>query len=162
MFSASLRDIKKLSEWAHLEETEIIHPKYDEQLSLIYYALGMDTRHPFTYHANNHRDAAGNVGIGCRVVGELREDREYINSGMCSTFDRMVMAGRHDTSLMLELCELSGKVLDFKSFFTENEVDESEREVWPSWLTEGDYEPALQAINDLNETIKAVRGLNIN
>lgn len=158
MRSCSLRDIKRVPKFSHLSELELVKPKYDEQLIPVLYALGMDTNQPMQYLANNMRDYAGETGVGIRIVGELRTDREFINSGMCNTIERIILSGQTDVSLMMELVSLMAHTLDFKAFFDENEVDESEHEDLPLCLTEPNWKDTAETIDALNNAILQIRG----
>lgn len=159
MRSIALADIiKNVPEFNGFTELELVKPKYDKLLVPIYSALGLDTNKPFTYYANNLRFWSGGTGVGIRAVGELKTDREFINSPMCNVIERIIISGNTDTSLMLELVNLMCHTLNFKAFFSENEEDESEHEAWPPILTEPNWKDTAEQIAALEEYILNVRG----
>lgn len=148
--SLSFRDLLKFPALSGYKELQLALPEMDNTIEPYVYALGIDTREPVEYVANNHRDLSNGTGIGIRVVGEIRRDSAYINSPLCDLIDRIIVAGIKDASLAEEMENLTKQVSNAVAF-AEEDIDFAD-------LYEDNYEVAEMEIKSLNNFILTVRG----
>jgi len=112
--SLSFRDLLKIPALSGYKEIELVSPKMDHIVAPWVHVLGIDTNFPVEYMANIHRDMSGKVDAGYRVVGEVRTDDAYLNSGLCDQVERIIIAGKFDMSLARELAELMNQTVSIK------------------------------------------------
>lgn len=149
----SYRDILTIPEFKGIREIDLLHPSMDEKVKQYLWEMGIDTRLPIGVTANLHRDLNNKVGVGYLYCGEMRRDREYINSPWCSLVERVSIAYSKDFSLGQELVQLMNRTFDAKAL---SETDEKEWE--EEFQVDEDFEKNSQLIATLLAVRDSVRG----
>jgi hypothetical protein len=154
------RDLQLITELANLTELEMLHPSNDKLMESYLGKLGFDTDYAIQYVPNNYRDMRDKVGVGFRAIGELQINRAFINSYLCSTMERVAATSYHDRSLTVELANLMGGALDFKSF-SEGGVEEDEGQFFQE-LLDPDWKMIANQIKVLTDLRDKIRGPSTN
>lgn len=149
----SFRDLKLIPELSSLSEYQMLHPKNDAVVNKYLGQLGFNMNAAIQYIPAKHRDMQGNVGIGYRAVGEITQSRDFINSPLCSTIERLIAASLKDMSLTAELSKLLGNSVEFT---TEDAIDEDDSYP-PEWV-EPDYKKVEEQIKEMVAYRDVVRG----
>lgn len=161
----SMRDILKIPELSKYNEVELINPDMDKILKPWLWQLGYDTEYEWEYIPSKHRDLTGKVAIGFQVSGEISLRREFINSPMCNTTERIAATGYHDPSLTRELSSMQGSKVDYNHL---SEVDGDEEDEFGDTLVlkgpdkegvEEDYEWVSLQIRQLEVLRDTIRGV---
>lgn len=161
MIAWSVSDLRRITELSKYSEQELVRIENDELMQKYLYKLGMDCYdYAFIYTANKHRNLAGEVVTGYRVVGELRIDSNFRDSWMAGVTERLIISSYSDPSFMKEIAELAWKQRDFQEYLNDSDsidYDESralfhESQLEPDWLEQE------AIIDDLNNYLVSVRG----
>lgn len=152
----SFRDLLLIDGLKDYNEIELLHPGMDDTLKVYLGQLGFDVDYGILYVPNKHRDMQGNVAVGFRAVGEISCNREFINSPLCSTIERIIAASYQDPSLAAELSIMYGNSINFASLHSPDVVDDNDD--FPLDAIEADYEEVLGQINTLTEIRDTIRG----
>lgn len=160
MLQFSFRDLLKISSLTEFTEIDLLNEKFDPLLKDYVYALGINTDYPVEYAVHNHRDMAGNTGIGFRVLGEIRIDSAYVRSPLCGMIERLVVAGMTDISLQAELAEMLNRTVDMRAFSYDDSPEDTEED-FPTNMIEKDYEESSKQMDLLMNMLLAIRGTNI-
>jgi hypothetical protein len=153
--------MKLVSELSEMSEIEMVQIENDELMQKYFYQIGMDCYDfPFVYVPNKHRTLAGEVVTGFRCVGELRCDSAFRDSYLAGITERLIISSYLDTSLMLEIAELSYKVRDFDDYLNDCDsidFDES-RALFPANQLEDDWVEQEAIIKNLQDVLTMIRG----
>lgn len=164
MRTLSMRDIQRIPALSGYNEIELIHPGMDETMKKWLWQIGYDTEYEIQYIPSKHRDLSGKVAIGFQVVGEISLRREFINSPMCSTTERIAATGYYDPSLTRELSSMQGSKVDYNHL---SEVDGDDEDEFGGTLVlkgpdkddvEEDYEWVSLQIRQLEALRDTIRG----
>lgn len=136
-----------------MREIDLLSLDYDVKVFPYLYEMGVDTDKPVFIVAANFRDSNNKVGVGYLYQGEMRRDRQFINSPWCSIIDRVSIAYSKDFSLGQELVQLMNKTFDPAALA---EMDEKEWEEDGVQIDEN-YEKNSQLIATLLAVRDAVR-----
>lgn len=155
MKAVSFRDVLAIPAFKGVRELDLLAPEFDNKVKEYLHIFGIDTRLPIEIRVAIHRDMHNKVGIGYQYLGEIRQDREFLNSKWCEIVDKVHAAAMQDPSLGREMCELLNKTIDYKS------VSELPDEEWQS--DEGvevdpEYERNVALIKQLESIRDIVRG----
>lgn len=105
----SFRDLISTVPWLQCyTEIEMLDLTMDGLVNQALGELGFNLHNAILYVPAKHRDLAGKVGIGFRAVGEINQDRAFLNSHLCLPIERLVAASQYDMSLTKELAKLMG------------------------------------------------------
>lgn len=156
----SFRDLLLIEELNKYNEIELLHPSMDETVGKYLGQLGFDTDYGILYVPNKHRDMKGNVAVGFRAVGEISCNREFINSPLCSTIERIIAASYQDPSLAQELSIMHGNSINFAALHSPDVIDENDE--FPLEYIEEDYEEVLQQLKTLTDIRDTIRGTYLN
>lgn len=115
MRTLSLRDVMLHEKLKGKNEIKIIHPSNDNLMREVLYDCGFDVKQGIAYIPSLHRDMQNKIAVGFQVVGELRKDREFINSGMCDVYELISIASETDVSLAKELCSLQDGRINYEA-----------------------------------------------
>ncbi len=137
-----------IPEFKGIREIDLLHPDMDSRVAPYLNEFGIDVRLPFSVVAANHRDFSNKVGVGYMYLGEMRRDREYLNSPWCNMVERVSIAYSKDYSLGQELVQLMNRTFDAKAL---SEIDEKE------WEEEYQVDENFEANSKLIATLIAVR-----
>lgn len=149
----SFRDLQLIPELSAYTEIELLYIERDALVNKYLAQLGFNVNKPVLYVPNKHRDIQGGVGIGYRAVGEISNDRVFLNSRLCSTIERLLAASVEDISLTKELSKLMGNSAIFRSDRMDGEDEE-----FPDCLIEPDYEQVKAEILNLEMVRDEIRG----
>lgn len=123
MRTISMRDLRLITTLAPYNEIELVSPTMDDIMEPILDKLGFDTDYGILYEPNLHRDMQNKVAVGFRVIGELQCNRSFVNSDLCSTYERIAISSYSDRSLTQELCGLLGNTANVETFYEIGEGD---------------------------------------
>lgn len=151
----SFRDLKLIPELSKYNEVELLHPVLDTRVNKYLAQLGFNMNAPIEYIPAKHRDIQGKVAVGFRAVGEITQDREFINSHLCSVTERMMAAHQQDPGLAKEMASLMGSSCSFVSQFHPEEEDMH----FPAELVERDCDDVGNQIRELEAIRDAIRGV---
>lgn len=153
----SLRDLRSFPELSAYKEVELINPKMDAVIKPYLYMMGIDTDYAVEYTVNNHRDMNDKTGVGYRIVGEIRCDREFRHSPYCDLVDMLTVTGFHDPSLTKELSEMTNRTVDLAIFSEEDDTSYVDVD-FTSDLVEQDYIEVSNVMHFMRQELLAVRG----
>jgi len=153
----SLRDLRSFPELSAYKEVELINPNMDAVIKPFLHMMGIDTDYAVEYTANNHRDLNDKTGVGYRIVGEVRCDREFIHSPWCDLVDRLTVAGFHDPSLTKELSEMTNRTVDLAIFSEEDDTSYVDVD-FTSELVEKDYIEISSVLHLMRKELLDIRG----
>lgn len=157
MKQVSFRDLKRIPELSVFTEFQMLQPSMDCVLLPWIKMFGIDTDYEVEYIPNVHRDLFNKVALGFRAVGEISCNRLDINGPFMDMTDRLVAVAYQDKSLLEELAELSGKVLDYRGD-GEMLIDEDNPNlVFPYELREPNYEDMVEMIARLTGVRDRIR-----
>lgn len=154
----SMRDFLRIPAFYGYREIDLIHPSMDEVLKPYAAFFGIDVEYPVEYLVNNHRDLFNQTGIGYRMVGSIRCDREFINSPMSDITDRIAVSGYSDPSLTRELGMLVNRTIDFGAFAEAG--DEVADEDYADCDIEEDFDQSTATMKTLQNILIQIRGTN--
>lgn len=149
----SFRDLRRIPTLSNYNEIQLLHPAMDAVINNCLEQLGFSLNHAIQYIPANHRDLSGKVEVGFRAVGEISQNREFINSHLCTMTERLVAAAQVDPSLTRELCTLMGNSLNISG---EDAGEESSD--FPDELVEPDYKNVVDQIAALERIRDEIRG----
>lgn len=138
-------------------EFDLLAPKALNNVAEILHDLGIDLTKNYEIRACKYRDLNDEVGIGYRIDGFMRLDREWVNSPLCDVMLRIAATSHYDTSLTRQLCELIGKATDFMQD-QEEPYKSATEDGFPNELLSDTYEEDTKFINFLNEIYKQNKG----
>lgn len=153
----SFSDLRLIPELSIYSELALLYPQRDPLVNKYLGKLGFDITQAIQYIPAKHRNMQGKVVIGYRAVGIISQDREFINSPLCSTIERLIAASRSDMSLTRELAKLMGSNVQLKDDDA-MEVDENYPEEW----LEPDHEEVFKRIQTLEQIRDRIRGSQYN
>ena len=154
----SLSDLQLIPELRGMSEFDMIHPKNDSLINKYLAQLGFNTNMPILYVPNKHRNMQNKVVVGYRAVGEITQDREFLNSRFCSPIERVIAASRMDISLTRELSKLMGtSSIDFSNSALNSPLDDYETQGSSEYI-ESDAEEVASQISVLESIRDSVRG----
>lgn len=153
----SFRDLGRAPNLKGLNETELLSPKWDEEVNKVLAAVGFDINAPILYVPSQHRDLAGKVAVGFRAVGEISSDTSYLNSRMCPLIERLIWAAQKDPSLAKELSRMMGHSVNL-----DNDEALEESLDFPEADVEPDYELIQEQIEVLTFLRDQIRGIPYN
>lgn len=151
----SFRDLRLVDELAQYTEFELLSIEMDDIVNFYLSKVGFDTDYAILYVPSKHRDMQGNVGIGYRAVGEVSINRNFINSPLCSTIERLIAASYEDLSCARELATLMGNTINFRAM---DGIDDGGDDDFPIELIEPDYESVLSQMKLLEQIRDEIRG----
>lgn len=151
--SMSFRDLRLIPTLSKYNEIELLHPSLDAVINNCLGQLGFDLNYAVQYIPSKHRDIQGKVAVGFRAVGEISNDRAFINSPLCSLTERLVAAAQKDPSLTRELSQLMGNSINLTG-----EDSGEEAEEFPIELVESDCDEVAKQILNLETIRDAIRG----
>lgn len=157
----SFRDLRLIDELSDYNEIELLHPSMDDRVNFYLAQLGFDTDYGILYVPNKHRDMQGNVGVGFRAVGEITINRNFINSPLCSTVERLIAASYKDPSLAAEMAKMMGNSISYDMIAGIDDGGEPIEE-FPPELIEPDYEEMSAQIKFLENLRDEIRGPYLN
>lgn len=104
----SFRDLQRIPFLSSYSEVELLQVSMDAKVNLALGQLGFNLDAPILYVPVKHRDMAGGVGVGYRAVGEINNDKAYLDSPVCPQIERLIWASRQDMSLARLLARMMG------------------------------------------------------
>lgn len=128
MKSISIKDLLLAEPLAKLNQFDVLHPDNDYLVNPVLHQMGFDLSRGLEYTVSYHRRLNKEDCVGFVITGEVRTDREFLSSPWCSAEDRMIAAGRVDSSLALELAKMMNVQIDYGSRFALE--DEEQKELW--------------------------------
>lgn len=151
--SMSFRDLRLIPTLKRYNEVELLHPSLDSVVNNCLSQIGFDMRYPIEYIPSKHRDLRGNVAVGFRAVGEVSNDRAFINSSLCSLTERLIAAAQTDASLAREMCFLMGNNINISGEDPGEESDD-----FPPESVESDCDVVTLQIKSLEQIRDVIRG----
>jgi hypothetical protein len=130
----SFRDLQLIPEISEYTELELLAPIRDGMVNKYLALLGFNIQAPILYVPAKHRDMQNKVGIGFRAVGEITQDREFLNSKLCSPIERLIAASYYDMSLTRELARMMGVGAEFRRDIDGEDEDYPDSEIEPDML----------------------------
>lgn len=159
----SFRDLQVAEELSHLNEIQMLHIDNDPLVNNVLRQCGMDIDYGVAYIPSKHVDMQGRIAIGYMAVGEVSINREYIDSPLSSSTDRLVAAGYRDVSLAQELLTLATSNRAYSEFVDTEYLPEAEDVVgYDEADVEEDYEWVSAQIQQLEDIRDALRGSMFN
>lgn len=149
----SFRDLQRIPALSGLTEFQLLSIEYDDLVNQHLAELGFDITKAILYVPAKHRDLSGKVAVGYRAVGDISQDRTYLNSSMCLPIERLIAASKTDMSLTRELAKLMGSNVDLRD---DGVVEEPED--FPEELCESDADNVAYEILILENMRDQVRG----
>lgn len=149
----SFRDLQRIPALKGLTETQLLSIERDDLVNQYLAELGFDITKAILYVPAKHRDLSGKVAVGYRAVGDINQDRKWLNSSMCLPIERLIAASKTDMSLTRELAKLMGSNVDLRD---DGVVEEPED--FPDELTEPDADDVAHQILILESIRDQVRG----
>lgn len=154
----SVYDLKRVPELANIPSEQLVKPESDYLLEPVLHALGFDVNKTILYDASKHKTLDGTVVIDFVLLGESRQDEEFLDSSMATREDRRIALGCKDVELAKVLNELETRHRDYGVAAT----DYSSRNSSDLIMEEHHYEPgwrvAESQIKALKQHLKIVRG----
>ena len=144
-----------VDEFKGMNEVQLIHPDNDKRVLHYLGDLGFDTDYTIYYMPNKHRNLRGEINVGYRLIGELNCNRKFYE--IYSLEEIVACTSYQDLSLTRELCNLSGKDLDYKSF-NNGVASEVHHKKFPETEWAEDYLEVKAQINQLQFILEQVRG----
>jgi hypothetical protein len=157
VLSISVSDILKVERFKHLNEAQLIHPKNDYDVLQEAFTVGMDITQGYKYEASQHLNIKNQPVIGYRLIGEIRNDKEFRNSSLCTAELRTLSNLRQDVTLVQELQKLQGG--NFSYGKDADEDVENDRDYQDSF--EDGYKAVEKQIDMLNDLATHIRGCSI-
>jgi hypothetical protein len=154
MFVLSVSDLLKLNDFAGMNEVQLIHPDNDEKVLNHARTAGMDITGGYEYSASQHKNMAGKVVVGYRLIGELTNAPSFRASPFCTSEVRTLSHLRRDVSLTQEMVKLSGGCFSYGKSVEEDAESDREYES----MYEPNWQVLEQQINLLNQIAVDVRG----
>jgi hypothetical protein len=154
MYVLSVSDLLKLDDFAELNEVQLIHPNNDEKVLNHARTAGMDVTGGYAYEASQHKNMAGNVVVGYRLIGELTNTPSFRSSPFYTSEIRTLSHLRRDVSLTQEMVKLSGGCFSYGKNAEEDAEDTREYES----LYEPNWQALEQEIAMLNQLALVIRG----
>jgi hypothetical protein len=154
MFQLSCSDILKLDDFAGMNEIQLIHPDNDEKVLNHARTAGMDICGGYEYSASQHKNMAGKVVVGYRLIGELTNTPTFRSSPFCTSEIRTLSHLRRDVSLTQEMVKLSGGCFSYGKSVEEDAESDREYES----MYEPNWQVLEQQINLLNQIAVDIRG----
>lgn len=118
----SVSDFLLISEFKGMTQFDLIRPENDKRVLHYLEQLGFDTDYTIYYTPNKHRNMRGEVLVGYRIVGELSCNRKFWE--MYSLEEIVVATGYTDLTLAREMCNLTGRDIDYNAFHDAGVTDE--------------------------------------
>lgn len=158
----SFRDLLLVPALSHLNEIEMLYPYNDSLINSVLDQLGFNINAAILYVPANHRDIRNKTGVGFRAVGEITQDRSFLNSSLCTPVDRAISASFSDMSLAKEMAKLMGSsAVDFRNTAVDGALDDYEPGASREYL-EDDYEEVTSNISFLEHLRDDIRGTPYN
>jgi hypothetical protein len=154
MFVLSVSDLLKLNDFAGMNEVQLIHPDNDEKVLNHARTAGMDITGGYEYSASQHKNMAGKIVVGYRLIGELTNTPSFRASPFCTSEVRTLSHLRRDVSLTQEMVKLSGGCFSYGKNVEEDAESDREYES----MYEENWQVLEQQINLLNQIAKEIRG----
>jgi len=152
----SFRDLMLCTSLSHIKnEVEMLKVENDDAVAEVLSKIGFDCDYPVTYIPSKHRCMRNKVAVGFMAVGEISLNRSFINSGMCSTTERLIASSYTDPSLTRELGRLTGNYVNYKSLLEDDAVDSGDD--LPEDMLEPDRHSVaaeIRLLADLRDTIR--------
>jgi hypothetical protein len=157
----SVSDFLLIDEFKGLRELDLVKPENDKRVLHYLEQLGFDTDYTIYYKPNKHRNMRGEVLVGFRIIGELSCNRKYYD--IYSLEEIVAATGYTDMSLAKEMCNLTGKDIDYKAFHdagVEDEIHHSKLHTTKALQREimEDYRMIQSQIVALEECLMYIRG----
>jgi hypothetical protein len=157
MISISLSDIIaaiKVTEDVTFSEVELLSTETDELVLKYAHIFGLDDRQGYGFIYNRHRNLQNKVVDGFRIVGEIRTDRDFINSVWCNTEDRAISHANKDFGFTKELFGMLGARVPYDT--VKGDTDDSSTS--ESGYAEPDYDETNDKIIRFNNLVADIRG----
>lgn len=153
----SFRDLQLIPALSKFNEIELLQISNDALVNSYLRQLGFNVTRAILYVPAKHRDLQGNVGVGFRAVGEIRRDRGFLTSPLCTATERLIAASYYDMSLTKEIAKLLGNSVDLRS-----DVGDEEDSNLTTELIEPDYKEVTLEILTLEKIRDRIRGTPYN
>jgi len=153
----SFRDLKLIPELSGFSEMQMLQPAMDAVIYPYLALLGIDVEYTVSYVPNVHRDMQGKVALGLMARGQVSINRNDINGPFMGMEDRLQAVAFLDRSLLEEMAELSGKMLDYRGDGESIMEDEPFVTFFPYEMQEPDYLDVENMIARLTDACARIR-----
>lgn len=164
MKKISISDLMTLEEFKELKnEASFLPITVDKLVLKTLHTLGLDKHKGYKIVAENHRNLQGKVLTGYVYIGEIRNDKEYLNSPFCTAEERIIATSTKDFSLTQELLKMSWGNSDYGSFQEEIDDDGKPAKASPALKEnfEDNWEDHSKYIETLQQIVENVRGCSM-
>ena len=154
----SVSDFLLISEFKGMRELDLIKPENDERVLFYLEQLGFDTDYTIYYKPNKHRNMRGEILVGYRIIGEINCNRKFFNQNLYTLEEIVAATSYTDLSLTRELCNLTGKDLDYKAFYDAGVMNEQSHKKLNDGEVMDDWRMIESQIVALEDVLTYVRG----
>jgi hypothetical protein len=157
MKAISVYDLKRIPALSHLTYFDLVHPDNDKLVNPYLHDIGFNLNKGLSYTVSQHRTLANTVEIGFVIRGEVRTDREFLNSSLATLEDKMAAAALTDMSLCAELCRMMNQASSIGAYSSATRDGEPDTD-FPESLTNPDEAEIVSKIRQLEQILDDIRG----